>query len=67
MVTWVTVVDWAPLSEADAQFQVWLRDHRLNRDEIPTDMVKSDTGRGEDYDRRRYQLAEEFLRSQEDG
>lgn len=52
----VTVVDFAPVAEADGAFRAWLVEHRLDRDDIaPGDLV-TDSRRSEGRIVRRYRV-----------
>ena len=59
----MTVVDFAPLKQADDGFRAWLAEHGLARDDIDDDDLLIDTGRGDGGSVRRYRVHRDALSS----
>lgn len=57
----VTVVEFAPLKEADNAFRAWLATNGLSQDDIDSADLLVDTGRGELGDVRRYRVFRDAL------
>ena len=51
---YIEAVAWRPVKDADREFRLWLDFLRIEREELPNEAIRVDTGRGPGGDQRRY-------------
>jgi hypothetical protein len=51
---YIEAVTWRPVKEADREFRLWLDFLRIEREELPDEAIRVDTGRAQGGDQRRY-------------